>query len=184
MALKVRRDVVGFDGWQRPKQPWPRDPFLLGDIVDIFSRYSQATGLDTYAALGAWLDQQIAARDIHRRLRDYTRHALDNLIENHETAEAELGPMSLLDVFPATGPPERTLAAWGPRLSTHDGVREIRRLRLGRAHEAHEAEAHMWASVAARVAAGFEAQPICNPHTGRGGRPPRRELSGRVRRHS
>lgn len=154
LALKTRPQVRTVGGWGRA---WPRDgeetPFPLGHVIDIVLDSHLASGTETYAGLQTWLEARINRPGIHRLMRPYVLHAVENVLEAHEAIEGELGPLSLLRRNPITGPFGRQLWAWAPLYETADGVREIRRLRLGPAHEHQDENDGRWAVTAARVAA-------------------------------
>ena len=156
LGLKTRKKVQVIDGWQRLFPQGARAPFPLGDIVDLLVEAGRHD-LPTYEAQSAWLTEAIDRRGVHRLVRAYVALAVENILDAHESVGAEVGPLRLLVVNPETGTDSRRLTAWAPLYTTDDGIREIRKFRLGsvRADE----ESMRWASVAACVAAEYRGGP-------------------------
>lgn len=90
-------------------------------------------------------------------MRSYVALAVENILEAHESIEAEVVPLRLLVTNPQAGTANRTLTAWAPLYTTDDGSREIRKFRLGSARA--DEESMRWASVAAYVAAEYRGGP-------------------------
>lgn len=152
LALKVRPQVKVVDGWARLFPPRGEDtPFPLGDVTDLVMQSHGVPGLDTWDGFLAWLTGQLDARGVHRLVRPYVERAVENVLEAHEAIEAELGALRLLRRNPEVGTEDWSLNAWGPLYENDRGVREIRRLRVGTAHESDEDD-RLWAAVAAHVA--------------------------------
>ena len=151
LALKTRPAIKVVDGWSRlfahgaRVRPCPSLtlPLLSSRLTGILSirMNPQAT----------WLGGALDERKIHRLLQPYIRLAVDNVLEAHESIEAELGPLRLLAADLSVGTADRRLAAWGPVYEAAGGVREIRRFRMGsvRADE----NSVRWSVIAAYVAA-------------------------------
>jgi len=156
LGLKTRPKVQVIDGWQRLFPQGARAPFPLGDIVDLLVEEDHHD-FPTYEAQSAWLTEAIDRRGVHRLVRPYVTLAVENILETHESIEAEVGPLRLLVANPQAGTASRRLTAWAPLYTTEDGIREIRKFRLGsvRADE----ESMRWALVAAYVAAEYRGGP-------------------------
>lgn len=105
------------------------------------------------ARLPEWTRRQLDSRDVHHLLRVYLESAIDNVLEAHYELEADVGPLRQLMVDPAIGKPPRVLWMWGPLFGTEDGVREVRRIRIGSAHHHPSNDDMLWAQTAARIAA-------------------------------
>jgi len=152
LAIKVRPEARS-PAWGRS---FPRDNvFPLGDLVELVEAAHRAPEAATYSTLRRWLAQQFDARGTHRLLRPYLERAVENVLEAHETIEDALGPLRLLVNNPTVGRKPRQLTAWGPLYETQDGVREIRRYRLGSAHQHPDDEDKLWTATAGNVAATF-----------------------------
>ena len=153
LVLKTRPAVKVVDGWSRLFAPWGEGvPMLVADLIAlVLDAHDRQFG--TYKDQAAWLDSAIAERGVHRLLRPYLRLAVDNVLEAHESIEAEIGPLRLLTENPAIGPAQRRLTAWGPAYETADGIREIRRFRLGSVRSDEDSET--WALIAAYVVAAY-----------------------------
>jgi PD-(D/E)XK nuclease superfamily len=152
LAIKVRPDVHS-PAWTRS---FPRDNvFPLGDLVELVAAAHRAPEAASHLTQRQWLAQQFDDRGIHRLLRPYLERAVENVLEAHEAIEDELGPLRLLVVNPFVGRRPRQLTAWAPLYQTDDGVREIRRYRLGSAHDEPADEDAPWAATAGYVAATF-----------------------------
>lgn len=153
LALKTRPSVRAVDGWSRLFAPWGEGvPVPVVIIVDLIVE-AHSHNFGTYEAQERWLDDAIIRHKVHRLLRSYIRLAVDNILEAHESIEAELGPLRLLTASPSIGPRNRQLAAWGPLYETADGIREIRRFRHGAARGDENSE--KWSLIAAYVAAAY-----------------------------
>jgi len=111
----------------------------------------------TYEAQAAWLNEAIGDYNIHRLLRPYIRLAVDNILEAHESIEAELGPLRLLPGDLWVGAVARKLTTWAPLYETADGIREIRRFRQGSVRADENSD--RWSVIAAYVAANYRADP-------------------------
>lgn len=134
-------------------------PFVLRDVLDLVAEAHGAAGTDTYAGLREWLARRLDARGVSRLLRPYVEAAVENVLDAHDAIEQDLGPLQLLVSSPIIGPRGRQLTAWGPLYTTRDGVREIRRVRVGPAHDRPTDGDRLWAVTAAHVAAAFPAGP-------------------------
>ena len=153
LALKTRPSVKVVDGWSRLFAPWGEGvPVPVVSIVELIVE-AHNHDFGTYEAQARWLDDAIVRHKIHRLLRSYIRLAVDNVLEAHESIEAELGPLRLLEVNSSIGTWNRQLAAWGPLYETADGIREIRRFRHGAARGDENSE--RWSLIAAYVAAAY-----------------------------
>ena len=96
LALKTRPSVKVVDGWSRLFAPWGEGvPAPVVIIVDLIVE-AHNHNFGTYEAQARWLDDAIVRHKIHRLLRSYIRLAVDNILEAHESIEAELGPLRLL----------------------------------------------------------------------------------------
>ena len=156
LALKTRPDVKGVDGWRRLFSAWDdRLPIPVVTMVDLL-REAHRLNHPTYQAQSAWLAQAFEAHGIHPLLRPFLRLAVDNVLEAHGSIEAELGPLQLRpDTDLVVGSPGRRLTVWAPLYETSDGVREVRRFRIGPAR--NDEQSSKWAVIAAYVAATFRA---------------------------
>jgi len=155
LALKTRRAVKQVDGWSRLFPPdGQSEPFPLGDVLDLVLS-AHSLEFPSYAEFHAWLRQRLDARRTPRLMRPYIEHAVENVLDAHESIEGEVGRLRLLVKDPHVGPQDRRLWVWGPLYATDDGTREIRRLRLGSAHEQADEDDERWAATAAYVAATF-----------------------------
>lgn len=153
LALKTRPAVKAVDGWRRLFAPWGEGkPVPVSDIIALVLE-AHNRDFDTYETQAAWLSDAIIAHKIHRLLQPYTRLAVDNVLEAHESIEAEIGSLRLIAVDLSVGTVNRQLAAWGPVYETADGIREIRRFRQGSVRADDNSE--MWSVVAAYVAAAY-----------------------------
>jgi hypothetical protein len=86
-------------------------------------------------------------------MRPFVEHAVENVLDAHDAIENVLGPLRLLAWCPAVGTPARQLTVWAPLYQTEDGVREVRRLRIGEAREPDDEDGVRWAATAGYVAA-------------------------------
>ncbi|MHB1800056.1 MAG: PD-(D/E)XK nuclease family protein [Actinomycetes bacterium] len=130
-------------------------PFPLGDVLGLVAEAHRTDGIATYPQMKAWLSDALDRRGTHRLLRPYVEVAVENVLDAHDVIEAVLGPLRLIVSNPLVGPANRQLTAWGPLYATEDGTREIRRVRLGSAHEDPSDADMRWAAMAAHVAAVF-----------------------------
>lgn len=152
LTLKTRPAVKAVDGWRRLFPRGAGSPFPLADIVALV-REAHDHDFDTYEAQAAWLAEAIDERKVHRLLQSYVSLAVDNILDAHESIVAEVGPLRLLPGDPWIGTVHRQLTVWAPLYETDDGVREIRKFRLGSARA--DEESMRWAVIAAYVAADY-----------------------------
>ena len=114
LMLKTRPSVKVVDGWRRLYAPRGEGvPLPVVSIVDLIVE-AHNHNFGTYEAQARWLDDAIVRHKIHRLLQAYIRLTVDNVLEAHESIEAELGPMRLLAENSSIGTWNRQLAAWGP----------------------------------------------------------------------
>ncbi|UZJ26904.1 PD-(D/E)XK nuclease family protein (plasmid) [Rhodococcus antarcticus] len=156
MAFKTRPKVKAAS-WH---QTYSDDmPFVLRDVHELVAEAHRIDGIDDYAALHAWLLRQLDARGVPRLIRPYVETAVENVLDVHDSIEADLGPLQVLALNPAVGPPARRLTVWGTLYTTVDGVREVRRVRVGSAHDVPTAADVAWSTTAAYVAATVSSLP-------------------------
>jgi PD-(D/E)XK nuclease superfamily len=154
LALKVRPRAKVVDGWIRL---WPHEnsPFPLADVIEIVMAAHTMAPKDDHQKAMEWIASRITARGVHRLLREFVQHAVENLLEAHESIEEDIGPLRCIAWQPEVGPADRKLWAWAPLYQSENGTREIRRVRLGSAHTNAEEGDVRWAATAAYVAANF-----------------------------
>lgn len=158
LAFKARPNTK-LRSWRRSFQSG--SPFPLGTILDLVLDAHDEPACSTYAGQRLWLDTQIRARGVHRLTAAYIRHAVEAVLEAHESLGSEVGPLRLLTRDPMVGGDGRHLTAWGPLYTgrANDGsLREIRRVRLGPAHATLDDGDKAWVAAAAMVAALSPAQ--------------------------
>lgn len=113
LALKTRPAVKAVDGWRRLFSPWDeRVPIPVVDVLALVREaHKRNRNHESYQAQSAWLGQALDARKVHRLLRPYIRLAVDNVLEAHDSIEAELGPLRILPQEELTvGTQDRLLA--------------------------------------------------------------------------
>lgn len=150
-ALKARPSVKSRE-W---KQSYSSAPFLLGRVVDLIEAAHRAADSSELLELHRWLPEEIRRLNLPRLTRHYAESAVENYLDAHEAIESLIGAqLHLINTKPEVTWPESkmTLSAWGPLYTTDDGVREIRRLRIGAAHPHLTDEDKLWGIAAARVA--------------------------------
>ena len=150
LALKIRPDVRS-RVWQRSFGS--EDTFVLGVVNQLVQAALRDRLGDQPETLSSWLRDQLDHLSVHRLLRPYVTTAVENVLEVHWEIEDQLGELKLITNDPWIGRPPRVLCVWGPLYGTATGTREVRRYRLGSAHQAPEPNDVLWAHVAARVAA-------------------------------
>ena len=152
LALKIRPDVKS-RRWRRSFGS--EKTFVLGIVTDLVRAAHSSEWAHDPQHLAGWIAQELERRRVHRLLRPYATVAVTNILEAHWDIEDDIGPLQLFQSDPSIGTVERTLTVWGPLYRTEDGVREVRRYRLGAAHPEPTPEDLLWAHTAAQVAAGF-----------------------------
>ncbi|WP_170232177.1 PD-(D/E)XK nuclease family protein [Saccharothrix saharensis] len=106
---------------------------------------------------GASLDDAIQAAKhwfdaLHPGVAAFASNGLEQYFEFHESREEVTGELRFIGnwtTIPHSEEDTLQLAAWGPLYESGTGIREIRRLRYGRARDG----ASSWSDIAARVAA-------------------------------
>lgn len=156
LALKIRPEMLS-DRWQRSFGS--EKTFILGEITQLVRAAHASEEANDSGALTGWLQDQLELRKVHRLLRPYAMAAVPNILEAHWELEDQVGPLHMIRSDPSIGRPPRTLWVWAPLYSTMDGIREIRRYRLGGAHEHPDDSDLLWAHTAAQIAAKYEGQP-------------------------
>ena len=163
LALKTRPQVRTVSGWGRlfPPNSEPA-PFPLGDVTDIVAAAHDASGVDTYAGLMAWITGRVDRLGVHRLTRPYVESAVEFVLEVHEAIEGEVGPLTVLRRDPRVfGSGGGEVWVWGLLYGTRDGVREVRRLRVGSVHDVPDEDDARWVATAAYVAAGVSGGVPC-----------------------
>lgn len=156
MALKIRPEVSS-DRWQRSFGS--EKTFILGEVAQLVRTAHTCEEANSPSTLTAWMQEQLERRKVHRLLRPYAMTAVPNILEAHWEIEDEIGELRMIRADPSIGQPPKTLWAWAPLYSTEHGIREIRRYRLGSAHDDPGADDLLWAHTAAQIAAKYDAQP-------------------------
>ena len=156
MALKIRPEVSS-DRWQRSFGA--EKTFILGEVAQLVRSAHVADEANDPATLTVWLQEQLERRKVHRLLRPYAMRAVPNILQAHWDLEDEIGELRMIRSDPSIGRPPRTLWVWAPLYSTELGVREIRRYRLGGAHDKPTEDDMLWAHTAAHIAATYDALP-------------------------
>lgn len=152
LALKVRPDVKS-RRWRRSFGS--EKTFVLGIVTDLVRAAHSSEWAHDPQHLAGWIAQELERRRVHRLLRPYATVAVTNILEAHWDIEDDIGPLQLFQSDPSIGTVERTLWVWGPLYRTDDGVREVRRYRLGTAHVEPTHDDQLWVNTAAQVAAGY-----------------------------
>jgi hypothetical protein len=156
LALKTHPGIKGVNRWQRLFAPWAQAaPFPLRDVIELVIDAHREDFRGDYKAFDNWLRSSIEERSIHRLVRPYVRHAVENVLDAHEAIEGEIGPLTLLALNPQVGPADRLLSVWGPLYTTENGIREIRRFRLDTVQDRDEEDRQLWTAAAAFVAAAY-----------------------------
>ncbi len=156
MALKIRPEVSS-DRWQRSFGS--EKTFILGEVAQLVRSAHVSDEANDPATLPAWLQEQLERRKVHRLLRPYAMRAVPNILQAHWDLEDEIGELRMMRADPSIGQPPKTLWVWAPLYCTLEGVREIRRYRLGSAHENPTEDDMLWAHTAAHIAATFNGLP-------------------------
>ncbi|KAA1400270.1 PD-(D/E)XK nuclease family protein [Aeromicrobium ginsengisoli] len=152
LAVKIRPDVKS-RRWRRSFGS--EKTFVLGIVTDLVRASHSSEWAHDPQHLAGWIAQELERRRVHRLLRPYATAAVTNILEAHWDIEDEIGPLQLFQTDPTIGTVERTLTVWGPLYRTEDGVREVRRYRLGAAHVEPTHDDLLWTHTAAQVAAGY-----------------------------
>jgi hypothetical protein len=152
LAVKIRPDVKS-RRWRRSFGS--EKTFVLGIVTDLVRAAHSSEWAHDPQHLAGWIAQELERRRVHRLLHPYATAAVTNILEAHWDIEDDVGPLQLFQTDPSIGTVERTLTVWGPLYRTDDGVREVRRYRLGTAHGEPTPGDLLWVHTAAQVAAGF-----------------------------
>lgn len=161
LAFKIRPQV-SLRTWQPSRAPWGTVPFVLGDVLDIATAAHKQVFVD-YQAQRAWVEQRMDQGAVHRLLRSYVAHSIENYLDAHEASEAEIGePLAVAERNPSIDGQGRSLNVWGPLYTSSSGVREIRRVRIGAARVEPEPGDMRWAATAAEVARRVNAGTIAS----------------------
>lgn len=148
-ALKVRPDVRSPE-WQ------PRGdkthPFLGGLIREVACRIHTDPRIDTWSGLQDVIRERLANTSMHPAARRYVEHAIASYLEAHDVLSVETPGLQFRCFDPKVFPePNGTLTVWAPLYESPDGIREIRKLRLGTVREKPQVP-DRWTVVAAHVA--------------------------------
>ncbi|WP_346168189.1 PD-(D/E)XK nuclease family protein [Streptomyces javensis] len=149
-ALKVRPDLKTTD-WSRRYDN--SQPFVLGIIREIAIKLHGDPRTETWEELDTALQIELSQYNLHPGILSYARPAIENYLDCHEAVEAEIGRLRLRTYDPTViaGASTNRLTVWAPIYDSHSGVREVRRLRFGKARQPGE-EPDQWTVVAAYVA--------------------------------
>lgn len=152
LAVKIRPDVKS-RRWRRSFGS--EKTFVLGIVTDLVRAAHSSEWAHDPQHMAGWIAQELERRRIHRLLRPYATVAVTNILEAHWDIEDDIGPLQLFQTDPSIGTVARTLTVWGPLYRTEDGVREVRRYRVGSAHADPTPDDLLWVHTAGQVAAGF-----------------------------
>ncbi|WP_328499749.1 PD-(D/E)XK nuclease family protein [Streptomyces sp. NBC_00457] len=148
-ALKVRPDVVSPE-WQR-RGDYSR-PFLGRVVREIACALHGDPRVDTWEGTQTAIHEKLAAVALHPATRPYVEHAIANYLEAHDVLASETPNLEFRCFDPKVFPePNGTLTAWAPLYESPNGVREVRKLRLGSIREKPRSP-DRWTLVAAHVA--------------------------------
>lgn len=153
LALKVRPDVKS-PSWQRLFPPHGADePFPLADVIDVALAAQRSAQTASFAGLQKWLAELLPRRGVHRLVQPYVTQCVENYLDLHETLENILGKsLELVARDPAIRRPGGVLTVWAPVYRTDDRIIEVRRFRIGSAHDGSDEGDQQWAALAAEVA--------------------------------
>lgn len=154
LALKARPQVKSAE-WERSFAPWGAIPFPLGDIRDLIDDALRLDPAPAPADLPGWIRGAVETRGVHRLLQKFIAEAVENGLDAHYDMEESVGELNLIAVDPSYGSGSRTLKVWAPLYETTNGVREIRRYRLGPARQDHTPPDTHWSTTAGFIAAKF-----------------------------
>ncbi|MBZ6130708.1 PD-(D/E)XK nuclease family protein [Streptomyces olivaceus] len=156
-ALKVRPDVVSSE-WRRRRDE--SHPFLGGVIREAACALHDDPRVETWEGTHAAIQERMAAVSLHPATRSYAERAIANYLEAHEVLSAETPGLQFRCFDPKVFPePSGTLTVWAPLYESPNGVREIRKIRLGGVRAKPE-KPDRWTVVAAHVAGLFPPQGI------------------------
>ncbi|MFF0597362.1 PD-(D/E)XK nuclease family protein [Streptomyces antibioticus] len=151
-ALKVRPKLQPTD-WERRKDD--TETFVLGIVRDVSLRLHDALTSPDWEALNKLVQVELAQYQLHSGDRSYIARAIENYLVCHEVCESELGALRLRTcdptVVPDTSFPLNQLTVWAPVYDNEDGIREVRKLRFGRARPIAK-DSENWAITAAHIA--------------------------------
>jgi hypothetical protein len=109
-------------------------------------------------ALNRLLQIELAQYQLHAGDRLYIARAVENYLNCHDISESELGTLRLRvcdpTVLPDVNVPTNQLTVWAPMYDSEYGVREVRKLRFGKARPVAK-DVENWAITAAHVAGLF-----------------------------
>lgn len=98
---------------------------------------------------------------LHPGDRAFAEHALEQYLDLHEAREAQVGELRFMGVRKFAPSKRRgELAVWGPMYESPSGLREVRRLRMGRAKKNQTPWMHFAAWVATHTGGHYEANEV------------------------
>lgn len=151
-ALKVRPKLKPAD-WVRRRDN--AQAFVLGIVREVSLRLHDALESPNGEELNRLLQIELSQYQLHPGDRNYIARAVENYLDCHEVSESELGPLTLRVCDPITVPdpgvPSNRLTVWAPLYDNESGVREVRKLRYGKARPLTK-DVENWAITAAHVA--------------------------------
>lgn len=154
-ALKVRPKLKPTD-WVRRRDD--SQTFVLGIVRDVSLRLHDELGSSDWETLNRLVQIELAQYQLHSGDRNYIARAVENYLNCHEMSESELGTLRLRVCDPMAVPdvsvPSNQLTVWAPVYDSESGVREVRKLRFGKARPVAK-DVENWAITAAHIAGLF-----------------------------
>lgn len=151
-ALKVRPKLKAAD-WEHRRDD--SQTFVLGIVRDVSLKLHDELRSSDWETLNRLVQIELAQYQLHPGDRTYIVRAIENYLNCHELLESEFGPLSLRTcdprVVPDTSVPSNQLTVWAPIYDSQFGVREVRKLRFGKARSV-TADVENWAITAAHIA--------------------------------
>ncbi|MFF9345500.1 PD-(D/E)XK nuclease family protein, partial [Streptomyces sp. NPDC014773] len=150
-ALKVRPKLKPTE-WVRRRDD--AQTFVLGIVRDIGLRLHDALRSADWEALNRMVQIELAQYQLHTGDRNYIVRAVENYLNCHQISESELGTLRLRVCDPMIVPdasvPSNQLTVWAPVYDSESGVREVRKLRFGKARPVAK-DTENWAIAAAHI---------------------------------
>lgn len=153
--FEAHPDVTASPGRRRQD----RAPFVVGEVLDLVASGLSVRALGDQQARTAWIRARAArVKDRHRV---YVERAAEAILDSFLDLDEEYGPLTYRGLHGEwQAPSGATLYTWAMNFDGPGGYREVRRIRVGSAHDP-DSDTRAWTVHAAKILAELQWPTPC-----------------------